>query len=270
MVNLTKVFETTKHLIDGGDIVAELRPYLGMSQLGHSCPRFLWYQFRWAYQDRYSKRLARLFARGHREEPILDQLLRDIGYEVDSEAAQEEMVTGFGHIKGHCDGKVKGVIEAPKTTHLLEYKTASDAKFKQYKKANDLSKSNPVYYAQTQLYMHFLKLTRCLWICVNKNDDDIHIERIRYNKAEAMDLIRKGEHILLSAEPPRQPFVRTYYECKWCSAKEVCWNGQPMQRNCRTCRHVELEHEGKWACGLNGGTIPLDFQRKGCEEYDAI
>ena len=119
--------------------------------------------------------------------------------------------------------------------------------------------------------MNFLKLTRTLWTVVNKNDDDIHIERIHYNRDDAELLLRKADSVLMATFPPRQAFIRTYFECKWCSAKDTCWNGKPMERNCRTCKYVAIAHEGQWECDLNGGVnIPLDFQRKGCDNYSAI
>lgn len=289
MVNIVKHFETTKHLIDGGEVVLELRPHLGMSQLGHACSRYLWYQLHWAYKETVTKRLTRLFARGHREEPEIYKLLESIGYLVNSETLRDklcereeviwddkynqlEMHYGFGHILGHADGTVEGVIEAPKTPHLLEIKTASDAKFKKFKKQNNLEKSHPQYFAQTQLYMHMLGLKRCLWLVVNKNDDDIHIERIRYDKGKAEDYLRKGDMILMCNNPPRAPFPPTFYECKWCSAKEICRNKAPMEQNCRTCIYSSIERDGVWNCTLEAGhpaPIPLTFQRHGCHEYEA-
>jgi hypothetical protein len=242
----------------------------------------------------HSKRLKRLFARGHREEKHVIALLESIGYTVNGPELikailkktgfvqtvdattgdmQIEMINGFGHIKGHNDGVVEGVIEASKTPHLLEIKTAADAKFKKFKKINNLAKSHPMYYAQTQLYMHHLKLTRCLWYVVNKNDDDIHVERIRYNRGEAEDLLRRGEHILLSTCPPRQPFPKTYFECKWCGAYDVCWKDVPMNKSCRSCEYAEIAHDGKWNCGSPAGRgmiIPIEFQRVGCGEYKAL
>ena len=116
-----------------------------------------------------------------------------------------------------------------------------------------------------------MKLKRCLWIVINKNDDDIHIERIRYNKDHAEDLLRKADMVLMSATPPRRPFIRTFFECKFCSARGVCWDGVPVEKNCRTCVHSGIEHEAKWSCQHNDGAeIPVDFQRKGCDEYEAI
>ena len=115
MVNLTKIFATTKHALEG-EVILRPRPQLGMSQLGNECSRYLWYQFRWGYIDKTSKRMIRLWDRGHREEPEIIKALNEIGIEVWGD--QTEMVAGHGHIKGHCDGICIGVIEAPKTEHL--------------------------------------------------------------------------------------------------------------------------------------------------------
>ena len=287
MVDLTTCFKTTKHLLDSGTIPQKPRSYLGMSGLGDPCARKLWYDFRWYSPDAITPRLKRLFARGHREEPEIEKILREIGYIVNDaktiediladtgctldEDNQIEMVAGFGHMKGHSDGVVENVVEAPLTVHLAEYKTASDSKFKGYKKVNNLKKSHPVYYAQTQLYMHFLKLTRCLWIVVNKNDDDLHIERIRYDKGFAEDLIRKGESIIIAEFPHKAAYPsKTFFECRWCNHKEICWSNAAPQMNCRTCDYISIEHGGKWECIYHKAELSTAKQRKGCENYTRV
>ena len=270
MVSLTAHFKTTKYLLDEGEVVLKPRPYLGMSQLGHECSRYLWYQFRWAFEDTTSKRMVRLWNRGHREEPEIIKALNEIG--VDVWGDQTEMVAGHGHIKGHNDGICKGVVEAPKTIHLAEFKTVKDSGFKELQKKR-LEKYSPTYWAQCQLYMHFLKLTRTLFIAVNKNDDSYYVERIYYEKAEAMDLIRKGESIILADCPPDRAFPsKTFFKCRWCSANQQCWEDAPLQKNCRTCKSCELCIEGEWSCSelKEGNRIPDARQRIGCDLYRGL
>jgi len=47
------------------------RPHLGGSQIGNTCKRALWYQFRHAWSPTFSGRILRLFETGHREEDRL-------------------------------------------------------------------------------------------------------------------------------------------------------------------------------------------------------
>ena len=273
MVNITKYFETTKHAIDGGEVELEFRPYLGMSQIGEECARALWYSFRWMYRDTTSPRMVRLWNRGHREEPELIKELERIGMTCSGD--QAEMLAAWGHMKGHRDGVGIGVIEAPKTPHLLEFKTLSDKNFKKLQKVK-LAKYSSKYWAQVHCYMKFGKLTRCLFIAVNKNDDDLYIERIHYDKNVAEDMIRKGEFIVQSDVPPARAYsTKTFFACKWCPANSICWEGAEPQKNCRTCKYgnpltgENAGMQGTWVCTLPDEfvTIPLEIQRTGCKNY---
>ena len=135
MVKLGVFRKTTLSLLEEAEYQEEHRPYLGMSELGHPCNTYLWLRFRWAFTEKIPARMHRLFNRGHREEIEIIHDLERIGYTIIS--TQKEFVAGFGHIKGHCDGEVLGVIEAPKTVHILELKTMNDKYFKEIlKKVN--------------------------------------------------------------------------------------------------------------------------------------
>ena len=268
MPSLQSLQKTTLSEVEKGLVNSDLRPYLGMSQLGHHCPRYLWYGFRWAYQDQFPHRIKRLFARGHREEPEIIKELERVGIKCDE--TQLESICGDGHIKGHCDGIAKGVLEAPNITHLLEFKTMSDKYFKQLSKTRSVELSKFIYYVQCQLYMHFLKLKRTLFIAVNKNDDSWYVERINYNKAKALEYVKKGEDILVSKLPVSAPYPATFWKCKFCPAKEVCRNTDKALQNCRTCKFSELMPEGKWQCKKWDADIPEAGQRKGCTSYKSL
>jgi len=75
----------------------------------------------------------------------------------------------------------------------------------------------------------------------------------------------------MAAYPLPKAFpTSTFYKCRWCSATDICWNSKPMEQNCRTCRYIEIAHEGTWNCTQYGETIPLNFQRIGCAAYEVI
>lgn len=264
MADLNKFGNPTLRAIEGAPEAAVHRPYLGMSKIGHSCPRSLWYSFRWCYEKEFSQRMLRLFNRGHREEPVIYAILEKIGIKVYDD--QAEIVLAHGHGKGHCDGKCLGVIEAPKTEHLLEIKTMNDKQFKKMVK-DKLKIAKPVYYAQMQIYMRKLKITRGLFIVVNKNDDQLYVERIKLDKGFADDLERKAETIVLSEAPPKKEFESTWFECKFCDARTICHGNRAVEKNCRTCQSVDLLPDGKWACSSRKTEVSTMFQRKGCESY---
>jgi len=149
------------------EIASEERTYLGASILGDECERKLWYGFRWAFApERFSGRMLRLFQTGHREEArIIEDLRRIPGAEVrdlDFETGAQWMVTfAGGHAGGHADGRMTGVPDAEAAEHLVEIKTHNDRSFKSLKK-DGVEKAKPVHYAQMQIYMHGLGLTRAL------------------------------------------------------------------------------------------------------------
>lgn len=267
MVSLTQVKRSTLALLDEPVHVSRHTPSLGMSEIGHSCTRYLWFKFRWAYTGSFPSRMIRLFNRGHREEDVVIKLLTDIGYEVSG--AQNKVITGFGHVKGFCDGEVKGVIEAPKTTHILEIKAVNDRAFKEFlKKGTKVAR--PQYFAQCQLYMHHFGRTRTLFVVVNKNDDSIYIERIKYDKNVAFTLNRRAEGIILADSPPPKAYSATWFVCKYCDARHICHEGIHWNENCRTCSFVEPSPGGNWHCNVSGEIIDYSQQLKGCDKYETI
>lgn len=267
MVKLPEQKTTLSEIERVGETSIKLRPYLGMSQLGHECNRYLWYSFRWAYGGFISARKNRLYNRGHHEEPIIYKILESIGLIVWGD--QTEIQAVYGHCKGHCDGIVRGVIEAPKTNHLLEIKTMGDKYFKDTQK-NGLKITYPVYYGQMQVYMHGLGLIRGLFIAINKNDDDLYIERIYYDKEYAEMLLQKAEGIIIANKPPEKAFRPTWWKCKNCDARGICHQNETPQENCRTCEQIQILKKGKWKCNEYNLSLSTEQQRLGCDNYDVL
>lgn len=232
------------------------RAHLGASVIGRQCERALWYSFRWARSVRHEGRLLRLFARGQLEEDRIVADLRRIGMtvmEVDPDTGRQWTVRDDGgHFGGSMDGVGLGVPEAPATWHLLEFKTHNSKSFAELVKKG-VAAAKPEHHAQMQVYMHLSGLTRALYVAVNKDDDDIHCERVRYDAAEAIRLVEKARRIVSADEPlPRISTDPAFYLCRWCDYRDICHGDDMPERNCRTCMHSTAQPGGTWACARDG------------------
>lgn len=254
--------------VEGGKIICEHRPYLGYSGLGHSCNRYLWYSFHWCYDKVITQKQQRLFSRGHNEEPIIIKDLSRAGLFVHS--TQIEIVDDTGHARGHIDGMVEDEADIAEPllgdeVCLLEMKTMNEANFKKFKQKG-LKVAFPVYYAQIESYMGKLDLKKCLYVITNKNTDERIYKLISYDNTHE-DLDRKAFNIIVAEEPPEKIGEATWFECKFCDARNICHKDAPANENCRTCEHGTIENDGKWSCGSNGEEIDTARQRTGCSLY---
>jgi hypothetical protein len=252
-----KIFEAYKK---AGDAEPS-RGYLGASIIGHPCERYLWYCFRQCCQGDISGRIYRLFETGDREEGRIVANLRAIGCEVHdtaSDGKQFEVLNFGGHFSGHMDGCALGIPEAPKTWHVLEFKTHGVKSFTKLIKEG-VQKSKPQHFGQMQAYMHLTGMRRALYLATNKDTDELYSERVKYDQAFCMDLMVKVKRIIMSNEPPTRAFSRRdYYECSWCDAKEICWGplesepALPVKSlSCRQCCHATPDIKSicaSWDC----------------------
>lgn len=274
------IVETTLSAVEALEFGGKPRTYLGMSGIGEECSRKLWYNFHWASIKTHTAKTERTFNAGHLFEAPLIKQLKLIGCEVfrvdadgneielfgNPEEEQEEFSDVTGHSLGHCDGRIRGLIEAPKTVHTLEIKTMAQKYFTPLVKKG-VEESNPSYYAQMQRYMLAQGLKRAFFAAINKNTSELHFERINLDKDFAERLQEKGTHIILSEEPNEKEFTKDFFKCTWCDHKEVCHEFEEPEKNCRTCEYSDLEMEGKWSCSKKGKQIPEGLQRKGCNQY---
>ena len=256
------------------------RNYLGMSSLGNECERALWYEWRWCHPpEKFDGRKLRLFETGHREEARLIQDLADAGIEVLARTPAGSQITAEGiggHLRGHLDGTVRGIPEAPKTEHVLECKTHNLKSFKTLLK-DGVEKSKPVHYAQMQLYMAYTKICRALYLAGCKDDESIYSECVNYDPIAAARLIAKAERIIKFQIPPpklyEDPSAKLAFACGWCPAKGICHEREFAQRNCRTCLHstpVLDGPEGAWFCEYHKKEISTGEQRDGCSHHRYI
>ncbi len=249
------------------------RSHLGASLIGRECERELWFAFRWCTVPRHSGRMLRLFETGQREEERFIENLRSVGIEVhdhDEETGRQFRFTDFGgHFAGSIDGAALGIIEAPKTWHLLEFKTFNERRFELLKK-HGVQITSPEHYAQVIIYMDYMGLQRAFYLAVNKNSDELYSERIKADSQFAGLLKDKARRIIKSSRPPAKISEDpAWWKCKCCDHHTVCHESLPPEVNCRTCLHSTpiINNEGGWRCDKHSQRLSYKEQLRGCSDH---
>lgn len=249
------------------------RGYLGGSAIGHECARHLWLSFRFATSGDFDGRMLRLFDTGHREELRLLDELRAIGLTVwdrQADGTQFGVEACGGHFRGHLDAVVEGLLEAPKTPHLVDVKTIKSKKFDELLKAG-IKEMYPIYYAQGTVYMGLTGLTRAAFFFVCKDDDRIHVERFDFDPVHFAKLMARAERIVFGAEPPPKLSENPdWWQCRMCSHRALCHETQAPDVTCRSCAHVTPMPDGTWHCSRFDRTLSADEQRMGCDDHRFI
>jgi hypothetical protein len=263
--------------------VQKKRNYLGMSEIGNDCWRMLWYRFRNCLTEHLEINSILAIEDGYKQEDIIAERLRLVpGVKLDTvdPATGEQFAFKFygGHFRGHADGMISGILEAPKTLHVWENKAVNDKKFKDLnnlistlgeKKA--LEAWDDIYFAQAQNYMEATKTTRHYLTVQSPGGRRYTACRTEYNAKVAMSLKAKAESIITADRPPkRMSENRSFYKCNWCRMKEICFDNKVPDVNCRTCAFSEPDindksGEGNWNCFKKG----IKFTGGGvlCEEH---
>ncbi len=252
------------------------RGYLGASVIGHHCDRYLWYTFRACCKEDFPGRIYRLFETGDLAEIRFVKELRAIGctvHTVDPNTGEQFEITDFGgHFSGHMDGCALGIPDAPKTWHVLEFKTHNAKSFAKLVKEG-VKVSKPVHYSQMQTYMHKTGMKRALYLAVNKDTDDLYAERIDYDKEFSEPQMERAKGIIFDTQIPERCTDREdWWECKFCSAKKLCWSDPdcvlPIPSvSCRQCCHAtpKLDGKARWECEKRKQTISDEEMANGCE-----
>jgi hypothetical protein len=227
MADLSCLFEKEPTTIAAIDAWYEAkdsqRSWLGLSQAGHKCPRFLWYRHNGYKGKPIEGRVLRLFQLGNvlEEQVIID--LKSIG--IHHHSSQKEVTFTQGDLKltGHIDGIVEGLVESPATPHLFENKSASKKKFEELVKLNSYQKFNETYYWQIQFYMLGLKLTRAAVFVYNKDNSSLYMERIRLDKEATIAKLQMVFDAISGDIPDRIQNRADNFECKWCDFHKECF-----------------------------------------------
>lgn len=255
--------KTLVQQMDGIDIVSYPRPHLGASSIGHPCSRALVYKFRYAYKEIISGRLNRIFRMGDKIEDLIIDALASI--DINVFGSQRYVPNPTGHTGGSIDGLVK--YEGAET-FLFEAKSMNVSNYNTFKREG-VEESHPKYFAQIQMYMGRLNLPGCMFVAMNKNTQDLHIEIVLFDKDAYDSLCEKETKIIECTnieDFPRIGNGRSWFECKMCSAKDACYDGI-IERNCRTCGYSYAAKKGQWMCTHHEMMIDDAEQKEGCKFY---
>jgi len=104
------------------------RDYLGASLIGNECVRQIWYNYNNFPRKPFNAETLMNFEDGHRTEELTAERLKATpGIELITHGPDGKQL-GFsalgGKFKGHYDGKIRGLIQAPKSWHIWEGKSA--------------------------------------------------------------------------------------------------------------------------------------------------
>lgn len=273
-MNKSTTVQAIYRLHEAREAAAPPRGHMGASVIGHRCERALWYSFRWATPSSFSGRMLRLFERGQLEESRFVAELRGIGAEVfdaDPETGDQFRYADVdGHFGGSMDGAATGLPEAPKTWHVLEFKTHNLRSFGELKNKG-VRESKPEHWAQMQCYMGWSGMDRALYLAVCKDNDELYAERIEADPLAFIELVEKARRIIRAAEPPQRiSNDPAWWVCKMCDHRAACHGESAPAATCRTCAHSTPIPGGEWNCGHWQDAIPLDAQREGCEAHRFI
>ncbi len=133
-----------------------------------------------------------------------------------------------------------------------------------------LEKSKPKHWSQINIYGYYEKLQYGLYLIENKNDSDITIEIVKLDWALGQALEAKAWEIINSRTPPaRISNEPSYFDCKFCSFREICHYKAKVEHNCRSCRYSVPTKDASWTCD-KFGLIPPEFVKIGCNQHISI
>lgn len=210
------------------------RAYLGGSRLGEPCSRLLCYELMGVPADEgreFTGRTLRIFEVGHRFEAMMADWLTQAGFGLRI-AKRDGSQFGFsiagGKIAGHIDGVITDgpVLEVPYPIGW-EHKSLGDKGWS--KIANHgLRLGNETYFGQVQIYMAYMDLPAFLFTAINKNDESIYAEIVRFDPAAAQALSDKAVTIVRAVERgellSRIASQRDFYKCRMCNHQDRCWS----------------------------------------------
>lgn len=212
------------------------RNYLGASLIGEPCARKIWYKFNGFPEEKSPwADIANCAAdSGHYAEEVTAKRLKAIpGLKLlthKDDGKQYGFEAFGGKFKGHVDGLIIGLLQAPKADHIWEHKDKDHKKFadfqnkkQEYGDKNTLKNWDQVYYAQAQVNMHYFNINRHYMTVSYAGGRRYESCRTDYNAEDAAMYVDRADKIIsATAPPPRINENPDFFVCKFCPFKEDC------------------------------------------------
>ena len=209
------------------------RNYIGMSELGHRCLRYLYLRHMGVPEDEpLTGERLRALEMGHYFEEMVYEWMVAAGFQIlrrDKFTGKPfEFQAANGLIKGHIDGVI---IAGPPISGLIypaiwENK-ALKAKYWNAIVKHGLQKAEPAYWSQTIQYMGYSELINTLFSTINKDTAEIYHCVIPYQASALQKLADKGASLIKALQmqliPARIAANPDFYICKQCDRREMCW-----------------------------------------------
>jgi hypothetical protein len=256
------------------------RQYLGASGIGHACERKSWLDFRHASQRKIDAKGLRRIQDGFAGEQIMIDRLRMVEaitlmthQNINEQIGIEDH---GGHFRGHLDGMILGLLQAPVKWHVWECKVCDQkkidalAKLKhQHGEKGALKAWDEIYYGQAQIYMHYTNTDRHYLTACTPGVRDVVTCRTDYDEADALRIIAKAKRVIESKNPPaRISTDPSWFQCRWCDHSDICHGSTiAAQSGCRTCVYSTPAPDGTWHCARFDETLDFDKQRAGCPAH---
>jgi len=210
------------------------RNYLGASLIGNPCSRQIWYAYKAYPKKPFEAETLWNFEDGHRTEDLIAARLRLLPnielWTHDEQGKQFGFEYLGGKFKGHIDGVIRGLIQAPKALHIWENKCSAEKKYNEFQNAkvkygekNALKHWNENYFIQAQLYMRFFNIDRHYMTVAKAGGRDVDSCRTEYQPEIAEKAIDKADKIInAQSEPQRISENADYFVCRFCDYAEIC------------------------------------------------
>jgi len=259
------------------------RAHLDASQIGRPCSRAIWYAFRWAMRRPLSVTGYRAIQDSHRGKQVMADWLRSIeGVQLWTEDEDHpgqpiSFQSLGGHFAGSLDGVIQGLPQAPKTPHVWEHKQVNEKKFNklvrliaEHGEKAALAEWDEVYYAQAQVYMRMMGLTRHFLTVCTPGNRAIASCRTEHDKERSAALMTKATKIIVAERPPLKLSDRPdHFVCQQCDFRALCQGVSEPSVHCRTCAHstARTQDSAPWQCELRNLALSEGIQREGCESH---
>lgn len=204
------------------------RDYLGFSEIGHPCLRYLWIKYHYPQlKEPFSEKQAVIFENGHWVEKKLIHQMRQAGFDITDQ--QIEMNLFNGKFKGHPEGLT--TIE-PYGKVVFELKGLKHSIWLNYKK-NGVKATSSIYYAQAIMLAGYLKLPGTYWLAESKDTQDLYEEFIESDPIEYKNICNKASSIIYGEIPQGISSRIDWWKCVNCSMnhENACrkkWKGEAL------------------------------------------